>query len=156
MTGQSIIKLSGVVWCFPVWSDLCLPKINKENNWWRSNRNVGVQGSLLCMMSKACSDPLWSFGQCSAGKSGVLEFLGCYIDISHLTKQAHLFMATVFPNISGIFHQDNAPCNNTLEWFKEPDKELKVLTWPSKSADFNLIQHISQLILMVWLISVCN
>ncbi|KAF7642467.1 hypothetical protein LDENG_00257450, partial [Lucifuga dentata] len=59
--------------------------------------------------------------------------------------QVQPFMAAVFPDGTGPFQQDNAPChavNIVQEWFEEHDKELQVLTWPPNSPDFNPIQHL--------------
>ncbi|MCJ8743381.1 hypothetical protein PDJAM_G00093370 [Pangasius djambal] len=65
--------------------------------------------------------------------------------LNTVADQVHLFMATVFPNGSGLFQQDNAPCLTAKivqEWFEEHDKEFKVLTWPPNSPDLNPIEHL--------------
>ncbi|MCJ8738877.1 hypothetical protein PDJAM_G00040730 [Pangasius djambal] len=54
-------------------------------------------------------------------------------------------MATVFPNVRGLFQQDDAPCltaDIVQEQFEEHDKEFKVLTWPPNSPDLNPIEHL--------------
>ena len=41
-----------------------------------------------------------------------------------LADQVHPFMAMVFPDDSGLFQQDNAPCHTAhivREWFEEHD-----------------------------------
>ena len=66
-----------------------------------------------------------------------------YLNI--VADQVHPFMATVFPDGSGLFQQDNAPCHTAKivqEWFEEHDKEFKVLTWPPNSPDLNPIEHL--------------
>ncbi|XP_075684243.1 uncharacterized protein LOC142652483 [Rhinoderma darwinii] len=53
-----------------------------------------------------------------------------------IKDQLYLFMATVFPNVSGIFQQNNAPYHTAKiiqELFEELDKEFKVLTWSPNS-----------------------
>ncbi|MCI4389452.1 hypothetical protein PGIGA_G00098170 [Pangasianodon gigas] len=65
--------------------------------------------------------------------------------LNFVADQVHLFMAMVFPNGSGLFQQDNAPCHTAKivqEWFEEHDKEFKVLTWPPNSPYLNLIEHL--------------
>ncbi|MCI4379860.1 hypothetical protein PGIGA_G00233280, partial [Pangasianodon gigas] len=47
-----------------------------------------------------------------------------YLNI--VADQVQPFMATVFPNRSDLFRQDNAPCHTVKtvqEWFEEHDKE---------------------------------
>ena len=54
-------------------------------------------------------------------------------------------MTTVFPDVSVLFQQDNAPCHTAKivqEWFEEHDKEFKVLPWPPNSPDLNPIEHL--------------
>ncbi|KAJ8417445.1 hypothetical protein AAFF_G00286720 [Aldrovandia affinis] len=66
-----------------------------------------------------------------------------YLNI--VANQVHPFMATVFPDSSGLFQQDNAPCHTAKivkEWFEGHDKEFKVLTWPPNSPDLNPIDHL--------------
>ncbi|KAJ8276573.1 hypothetical protein COCON_G00083250, partial [Conger conger] len=63
---------------------------------------------------------------------------GIHVDVNltHATylnivaDQVHPFMATVFPDGSGLFQQDNAPCHTAhivQEWFEEHEEEFKVL-----------------------------
>ncbi|MCI4382560.1 hypothetical protein PGIGA_G00016250 [Pangasianodon gigas] len=75
---------------------------------------------------------------------------GIHVDVT-LTRTTYLniiadpFMATVFPNGSSLFQQDNVPCHTAKivqEWFEERDKEFKVLIWPPNSPDLNLIKHL--------------
>ncbi|MCI4375917.1 hypothetical protein PGIGA_G00114930 [Pangasianodon gigas] len=85
---------------------------------------------------------LWTVGFCW----GILG-PGIHVDVTltRTTDQVHPFMATAFPNGSGLFQQDNAPCHTAKivqEWFEEHDKEFKVLTWPPNSPDLNLIEHL--------------
>ena len=71
--------------------------------------------------------------------------LTCTTYLNIVADQVHPFMATVFPDGSGLFQQDNAPCHTTKivqEWFEEHDKEFKVLPWPPNSPDLNLIVHL--------------
>ena len=66
-----------------------------------------------------------------------------YLNI--VSDQVYPFMAKVFPDGSGLFQQDNAPCHTARivqEWFEEHDKEFKVLPWPPNSPDLNLIVHL--------------
>ena len=54
-------------------------------------------------------------------------------------------MATVFPDGSGLFQQDNVLCHTAKivqEWFEYHDKELKVLPWLPNSPDRNPIEHL--------------
>ncbi|XP_053480566.1 intraflagellar transport protein 122 homolog isoform X3 [Ictalurus furcatus] len=78
---------------------------------------------------------------------------GIYVDVT-LTRttyqniaadQVHPFMATVFPNSSGLFQLDNALCYTAYivqEWFEEHDQRFKVLILPPNSQDLNLIEHL--------------
>ena len=50
-----------------------------------------------------------------------------YLNI--VADQAHPFMAMLFPDGSGLFQQDNAPCHTARivrEWFEEHDGVLGV------------------------------
>ena len=71
--------------------------------------------------------------------------LTCTANLNIVGAQVHPFMATVFPDGSGLFQQDNAPCHSAKivqEWFEEHDKEFKVLPWPPNSPDLNLIEYL--------------
>ena len=64
-----------------------------------------------------------------------------YLNI--VADQVHPFMATVFPDGSGLFQQDNAPILQKL--FRNGLRsmtEFKVLTWPPNSPDLNPIEHL--------------
>lgn len=66
-----------------------------------------------------------------------------YLNI--IADQVHPFMETVFPDGSGLFQQDNAPCRTeetVLEWFEEHDDEFRVSTWPRDSPDLNPLGHL--------------
>uniref|UniRef100_A0A3Q3JTD4 Transposase Tc1-like domain-containing protein n=1 Tax=Monopterus albus TaxID=43700 RepID=A0A3Q3JTD4_MONAL len=66
-----------------------------------------------------------------------------YLNI--VADQVHPFMAKVFPDGSGFFQQDDAPCytaKSVQEWFEEHDSEFKVLTWPPNSPDLNPVEHL--------------
>ncbi|MCI4395292.1 hypothetical protein PGIGA_G00178730 [Pangasianodon gigas] len=55
--------------------------------------------------------------------------LTCTTYLNIVADQVYPFMVTEFPNGSGLFHQDNAPCHTAKivqEWFEEHDKELKI------------------------------
>ena len=65
-----------------------------------------------------------------------------YLNI--VADQVHPFMAMVFPDGSGLFQQDNAPCHTAhiaREWFEEHEV-LTVLPWPPNSPDLNPIEHL--------------
>ena len=50
-----------------------------------------------------------------------------------VANQVHPFMAMVFPDGSGLFQQDNAPCHTVhlvRKWFEEHDEVFTVLPWP--------------------------
>ncbi|MCI4393629.1 hypothetical protein PGIGA_G00159810 [Pangasianodon gigas] len=69
----------------------------------------------------------------------------CTTFLNIATDQVHPFMATVFPNDSGLFQQDNAPCHTAKivqEWFEEHDKKFKVFTWPPNPPDLNPTEHL--------------
>jgi len=54
-------------------------------------------------------------------------------------------MSTLFPDGSGLFQQDNAPCHTAhivQEWFEEYDEEFKVLPWDPNSQNLNPIEHL--------------
>ena len=66
-----------------------------------------------------------------------------YLNI--VADQVHPFMAMVFPDGSGLFQQDNAPCHTAhlvREWFEEHDEVFMVLPWPTNSPDLNPIEHL--------------
>ena len=49
----------------------------------------------------------------------------------------------VFPNGSGLFQQDEAPCHTThilKEWSVEHDEEFAVLPWPLSFPDLSSIK----------------
>lgn len=55
-----------------------------------------------------------SLGNVLLGNLESWHFCGFYVDTYHLRKpgyKVHLFMAKAFPNGSGIFQQNNAPCH---------------------------------------------
>ncbi|KAK3527039.1 hypothetical protein QTP86_008668 [Hemibagrus guttatus] len=57
----------------------------------------------------------------------------------------HPFMETLFPDVCGLFQQDNAPCHKAemvQEWFDDHNNKFEVLTWPPNSPDLNPIQHL--------------
>lgn len=63
---------------------------------------------------------------------------------SHLSIVAdheHSLMETVFPDGSGLFQQDNST-KMVQERFEEHNNQFKVLTWPPKSPDLNLITRL--------------
>ncbi|MCJ8732198.1 hypothetical protein PDJAM_G00208470 [Pangasius djambal] len=93
-------------------------------------------------------DALWDEGKTGGGS---LMGPGIHVDViltrttylNIVADQVHPFMATVFPNGSGLFQQDNATCHTAKldqEWFEEYGKEFKVLT--PNSPDVNPIQHL--------------
>ena len=50
-----------------------------------------------------------------------------YLNI--VSDQVYPFMAKVFPDGSGLFQQDNAPCHKTKmlqEWFEEHNNQFKL------------------------------
>ena len=54
-------------------------------------------------------------------------------------------MVTVFPDVCGLFQQDNAPCPKTKmdqEWFDDHNNENEVLTWLPNSPDLSQIEHL--------------
>ncbi|GBL77197.1 Transposable element Tc1 transposase [Araneus ventricosus] len=66
-----------------------------------------------------------------------------YLNIT--ADQLHPYMAFVFPTGSGIFQQDNAPCQKArivLEWFEEHTDEFHLMSWPPNSPDLNPMEHI--------------
>ena len=65
-----------------------------------------------------------------------------YLNI--VADHIHPLTATVFPG-SGLFQQDRVPwltAKMVQEWFKEHDKEFRVLTWPANSPDLNPNKHL--------------
>ncbi|KAK3562823.1 hypothetical protein QTP86_010397 [Hemibagrus guttatus] len=65
--------------------------------------------------------------------------------LSIVADHVHPFMETLFPDVCGLFQQDNAPCHKAKmlqEWFDEHNNEFEVLTCPPNSPDLNPIQHL--------------
>ena len=74
-----------------------------------------------------------------------------HINLTHATflnivsDLVYPFMATVFPNGSGLFQPDNGPCLTVYivrQWFQEHDEQFTVLPWLPNCPDFNLIEHL--------------
>ena len=66
-----------------------------------------------------------------------------YLNI--VADQVHPFMAMVFPDGSGLFQQDNAPCHTAhivRECFEEHYEVFTVLPWLPNAPDLNLIEHL--------------
>ncbi|MCI4388573.1 hypothetical protein PGIGA_G00087550 [Pangasianodon gigas] len=138
-------------WKKVAWSDESHFLLNHVDGWMRVRHLPGEEMAPGCTM-----------GRRQAGRGSVMlwamfcwETLGpvIHVDVT-LTRtiylniaadQVHPFMATVFPNGSGLFQQDNAPCHSAKivqAWFEEHDKEFRVLTWPPNYPDVNLIDHL--------------
>ena len=59
--------------------------------------------------------------------------LTCVTYLNIIAEQVHPFRAMVFPDASGLFQEDNAPCHIAhivQEWFEEHDEVFTVLPWP--------------------------
>ena len=66
-----------------------------------------------------------------------------YLNI--IADQLHPYMTSVFPAGNGMFQQDIASCHKAgivLEWFQEHDVEFQLMSGPPNSPDFNLMEHI--------------
>uniref|UniRef100_A0A3B1JRE4 Transposase Tc1-like domain-containing protein n=1 Tax=Astyanax mexicanus TaxID=7994 RepID=A0A3B1JRE4_ASTMX len=66
-----------------------------------------------------------------------------YLDI--VAEQVPPFMGMVFPDGSGFFQQDNAPCHTAdcvQEWFEEHSEEFSLLPWPTDSPDLNPMKNL--------------
>lgn len=65
-------------------------------------------------------------------------------NVEMLLNQVHTFMTMVFPNSTGVLHQNYAPCHivkSVQEWFGE-HKELMVLPRPQNFSDLFMHQHL--------------
>ncbi|KAK3523387.1 hypothetical protein QTP86_029885, partial [Hemibagrus guttatus] len=54
-------------------------------------------------------------------------------------------METLFPDVCGLFQQDNVPCYKAKmvqKWFDEHNNQFEVLTPPPKSPDLSPIEHL--------------
>uniref|UniRef100_A0A8C4NKQ7 Tc1-like transposase DDE domain-containing protein n=1 Tax=Eptatretus burgeri TaxID=7764 RepID=A0A8C4NKQ7_EPTBU len=64
-------------------------------------------------------------------------------NLTIVAEQVYPFMAMVFPDGSGPFQQENAPCHTAhivREWFEEHDEVFTVLPWPPNPPDLNPIE----------------
>ena len=97
----------------------------------------------------------------SRGGSGMLWAMICWevlgpaihVDVT-LTRTTYLnivadhihpFMEMVFPDVCGLFQQDNALCHKAKmaqEWFKEHNSTFEVLTCPPNSQDLSPSNHL--------------
>ncbi len=114
---------------------------------------------IMWMAGCVCSPGEEMAPGCTMGRGSVIFWAmfcwetlspGISVDVTltrttYLKIVVHPFMATVIPDGSGLFQQDNVPCHTAKivqEWFEEHYKELKVLTWPPNSPELNLIEHL--------------
>ncbi|KAF3698668.1 Transposable element Tc1 transposase [Channa argus] len=65
--------------------------------------------------------------------------------LNTVADQVHTFMAKLFPDGSGLFQQDNVPCQKAKigqEFFEEHENEFKPLPWPPNAPDLNPFEHL--------------
>ena len=78
--------------------------------------------ALACTGKKASRRRQYNaLGNVLLGNIGSCHSCGCYFETSIVADHVHPFMETVFPDGSGIFQWDNAPCHQAKmvinEWF---------------------------------------
>ena len=93
------------------------------------------------------AEAVWCFGQYSAAKPCESPAIHVDVTLTHITylsivtDHIHIFMETIFPNGSGIFHQVNISYHKAIFFWNG----LRNTTTNSKcwhSPDFNSIEHL--------------
>lgn len=145
--GQSISKTAGLVGCsryavvstYKKWSKEGQP-VNRRQAF--SFRSCGRLGACVLFTCGRDGRRIHHKKRQAGGGSVMLWAIlypGIRVDVTLtlttflriVADHVHPFMATVFPDVSGLFQQDNMPCHTAQivqKWFEEHDNEFKVLT----------------------------
>ena len=138
-------------WQSVAWSDESRYRLHHADGRVRIRRRPGKQLLDTCTAGRrqAGGGSIMLWGTFTWTSMGPVELVqGTMTAETYRTLVAdhvHPFMTTMFPNGSGIFQQDNAPCHkarSVMEWFEEHSGELQLMCWPPNSPDLNPIEHI--------------
>ena len=101
--------------------------------------NIFVLIRLLVARSHCCDSCACMHRSCSGCNKGMMNSEK-YLDV--LTKRVILDMARKFPEVSGIFQQDLAPCHTSQKVKNFINlNNISGLDWPGNSPDLNPIEN---------------